>query len=442
MFVFPFSRNAAASRWRRFAVTSLWLLAANASGADPAVTSSANTATQSPATPALSLDRAMQLAAADAPQLAADAARITAAREDARRAGALPDPTLMLGIDDVTVTGPDALQLGADEATTRRIGFTQDWPSRRKREARSAEADARVDETVVMRSASVLAVERATARAWIARWSAETRLRLLIQLQGELQRAVAIADARLRGGEGNSADVLATRAARVELDNEISAATAEVAAARAGLVRWLGPPGEATLSDAPDFATLAVPAATLRASIDRHALLQVWDARARVADSAITRAQADKRPDLSIGLSYGARSGLTDMLSLELGVGLPVFARNRQDRDIAARRAERDAVAADHEAARREQREALEQALARWQGKVEETARYETTLLPLASDRVSVSLAAYGGGGEVQPWLDARRDEIQARLRYVATLDELATLWATLATLLPEEGIR
>lgn len=56
----------------------------------------------------LSLDDARGAASAAAPGVAAKSARIVAAREDAARAAALPDPTLNLGIDNLTVTGPEA----------------------------------------------------------------------------------------------------------------------------------------------------------------------------------------------------------------------------------------------------------------------------------------------------------------------------------------------
>ncbi|HVC16043.1 MAG TPA: transporter, partial [Rhodanobacter sp.] len=47
------------------------------------------------------------------------------------------------------------------------------------------------------------------------------------------------------------------------------------------------------------------------------------------------------------------------------------------------------------------------------------------------------ALASYGGGGSFQPWLEARRAEIEQRLAYVDALAARARLWAALAYLLP-----
>jgi hypothetical protein len=59
--------------------------------------------------------------------------------------------------------------------------------------------------------------------------------------------------------------------------------------------------------------------------------------------------------------------------------------------------------------------------------------------VPLAADRSRVALAAYRAGGSLQPWLDARRDEINMRLAYADALAAWGRGWAALAYLIPAE---
>ena len=118
-------------------------------------------------------------------------------------------------------------------------------------------------------------------------------------------------------------------------------------------------------------------------------------------------------------------------------MSLPLFTRNRQDRGISAKQAERDAVQADHEDARRAQREAVARNVASWQGWGRQIERYQATLLPLARDRGRTALAGYRGGGSLQPWIEARRSEIELRLQYADALAAHARLWASLAYLMP-----
>jgi outer membrane protein TolC len=126
------------------------------------------------------------------------------------------------------------------------------------------------------------------------------------------------------------------------------------------------------------------------------------------------------------------------MVMVQVGVSLPLFTRNRQDRDISAKQAQRDAVESAHEDARRAQRETVARDVATWQGWGRQITRDRTALLPLARDRSQVALAAYRGGGTLQPWLEARRDEIALRLSYADALAARARAWAALAYLLPE----
>ncbi|MEI7036575.1 TolC family protein [Fulvimonas yonginensis] len=387
----------------------------------------------------LTLDEAVRQGTARAPLLAASSADIDAAREEAMRAGRLPDPSLTAGVSNYPVTGPGAFGIASDPMTMRTLGVMQAIPSRASREAERGLADARIGAAEAQRTLTAQAVHQRVAEAWIALWAAQRKRDLLEELRGESVLAVTLTQARLRGGVGSAADALAARAEAAALDNRIAGVDAERAAARAGLQRWLGDPAP-TLAEAPDFDRLPVSPDELEQDVDRQAPLQAWQAREQLAQAELDRARAAKHPDWSVSASYGQRAlGRPDMVMLQVGVSLPLFTRNRQDRGISARQAQRDAVAFAHEDARRAQREAVARAIADWQGWGAQLARYRDTLLPLDHDRVSAALAAYRGGGGLQPWLDARRDQIEHRLAYADALAAHARAWAALAYLMPSE---
>jgi outer membrane protein TolC len=387
----------------------------------------------------LSLDAAAQLAAARTPQVQAQLLRAQAAHDDAVRAGRLPDPKLVAGIDNLTATGPQAFDAAADDMTMRTFGVMQEIPARAKRKAMRhvADADARLadSDAVGLR----LAAKRAAASAWVMLWAAQRERVLLDQLRDQSALASAAAKARLAGGGGSATDALAARAATVELENKIDAADADIAVARAALRRWIDQPADEALAEAPDFATLPVPPAQLQGEVDRQGPLLGWNAREDQAQAKLELAKAGTHPDWSVSLNYGERIHRADMISVMVGFSLPLFPGNRQDRDISARYAERDAVLAEHEDARRAQREAVAVALAAWQGDDKQVRRYRDELLPLAADRSRTALAAYRGGGSLQPWLDARRDEIDTRTAYAQTLAAWGKTWAELAYLIPND---
>jgi len=385
----------------------------------------------------LTLDAAVRRGLAQAPLVMARGDDIDAMREEAVRAGRLPDPSLTLGVSNYPVTNPGAFGWRADPMTMRAVGITQTIPSRASRTAERRLAAAEVDAAAADRAASIQTVQERIADAWIGVWAYGKQRSLLQQLQSESALAVKIAKARLRGGNGSATDVLAARAETLTLENRLTAATAALRAAQASLQRWLDAP-VAALAAAPDFAHLAPNPAELERSIDRQAPMLVLQAREQVADAALAKARAAKHPNWSVGVSYGYRApGLADMVTLEIGVSLPLFGRDRQDRGISAQHAKWRAAQANREDARRAQRESIARALAGWQGWGRQIARDRDALLPLARDRARTALAAYRGGATLQPWLDARRDEIQMRLKYVDALAARAELWASLAYLLP-----
>ncbi|NUR21677.1 TolC family protein [Frateuria sp.] len=386
----------------------------------------------------LTLAAAVRQGVAQAPMLTAHRARIDAAREEAARAGRLPDPSLTFGLANYPVTAPGAFSLRSDGMTMRTIGVRQVIPSQAARMAERDLADAEVGAATAEHTATTQALQEQIADAWIGVWAVEQQRDLLQALRDEAALAVQVTDARLRGGAGNAVDALAARSEVALLDNRQDATQADLAAARASLERWVGPGAAERLAAPPDFSQLPVSPGRLEHDLDEQAPMQVWETREQVAQAALDQARAAKHPDWSVSASYGKRApGLSDMVMLEVGVSLPLFTRNRQDRGISAKQAQWDAVQADHEDARRAQREAVARNLAAWQGWGRRIGRYRDTLLPLARDRASIALAAYRGGGALQPWLDARRDEIDVRLQYADALVSRARLWAALAYLLP-----
>lgn len=395
----------------------------------------------------LSFDEALRLATERAPMLQARQSQVAATREEAARAAALPDPKFTLGIANLPVTGANAFDIGADDMTMKQVGVMQEFPARAKRQARQAVADRAVEQAQALSEAERLAVRQAVAQAWIALWAAQREVATLQALREPTDVAVRAAKARLAGGTGSAVDAMATQNAALELENRIDAAEASLEAARAGLARWLGEEPTALRIEGapPELMSLPVTPATLLASLDRQGPLLPWRSREAVAEAQVDAAIAEKRPDWSLGVTYGQRErtpegvSRSDMLMVEFAIDLPLFTRNRQDRGVAARRAELDAVAAEREDARRAQAERVRMALAEWEGLKRQVARKETESLPLARDRAKTALAAYAAGGDLQPWLEARRDEIELHIEHARDLGELGRAWAALAYLLPEE---
>lgn len=393
--------------------------------------------------PELSLDQAIALALDEAPMIEARDAGITAASEDVARAAALPDPMLVFGVQNLPIAGADAFTLDDDRMTMRRIGVTQALPSRAKRDARRGSALALQSQAEAARVVSVLEVKRAVASAWIAWWAAKRERSLLEELREQSQLALAAAKARLSGGSGSASDALTARAAELELDNRIDDAQAAIDQARAGLSRWISGDAQRSPATAPDFSILPRNQSDLLDRLDQQAPLLLWDAREASADAALAMANAEKRSDWSISSGFARRgAGASNVIWLEVGVGLPVFTANRQDRGVNARRSDLQAIRAAREDARRAQIQSVRGTFAQWTTQGRKATRFRDSILPLDHDRSATALAAYSGGAGLRDWLDAQRDEISARIEYARLLADWGQSWAELTYLLPVEASR
>lgn len=382
----------------------------------------------------LSLTEALDIAERDAPMLAARAAATTAAELQVAPAGELPDPELLLGVDNLPVTGSDAGSVTADFMTMRRIGLMQEFPRRAKRDARIERARADVERARAELTIERLSVRESVAKAWIAASLAERRIALLESLRPRLDAQVVAADAALTAGRGAAAEGLAARAQRSALEDRLAQAGRELIEARAELERWLPDAAQRPLADAPDFGTLEGEPAAFVANVGRHRGLLGFDAQQRAAEAELALAQAEKRPDWALEMSYGKRGPeFSDMLSVAVRIDLPIFAGRRQDPRIAAQRAQLERIDAEREAARREHVAQLRAALAIWRIAGDRVDRYERELLPLAEDRAESALAAYRGGrGDLAASLSALSDLIEQRLAATERLAELGEAWASL----------
>lgn len=346
---------------------------------------------------ALTLEQALALAGREAPSLMARAAELEAARQAAVPAGELPDPKLLLGLQNLPIEGEARWRLDAEPMTMGMLGVMQEVPNRAKRSARVALAQAGIDSAAAQVHIERLQVQRQTAQAWIAAQALEQRLQLFQGFYEEnrlLERAV---QARLAAGLGQSVDSLAARQEALLLAEREDELQLQRSQARAVLRRWVGPAAdEALAGQLPDW---PVEEARYRHALPQHPELQAFAPQTREAEARVRLAEADKRPDWSWELAYQQRDrAFGDMLSLQLSIDLPVFAGSRQNPRIAAQRAELLALEAEREALRREHATQLAVELAEHRRLQRAFARSRDSLLPLAEERVRLSLADYRAG--------------------------------------------
>lgn len=388
----------------------------------------------------LTLEQVVELAIERAPQTQAKTAALESAQAQAVSAGRLPDPELVVGVDNLPTTGADAWSFERDFMTMRKTGVMQAFPNGAKRSSQRERAAASVALAQSQSQQTRLETARAAATAWIDSYAAELVLTKLQALKPEVVLQAQAARAALASGRGSTVDALAAQDAISELDNRLLDAQRQTRTARAELARWIGDAaGQALAAAPPPLRELPAPREQLFASLHRHGSLLTFDAQRAVAQSEIDLARAEKRPDWSAELSYAKRGdAFSDMVSLQFRVGLPLFSRYRQDPMIRARRAELSQVEAEREAELRMHAAEVTSELAAWDAARQRIELYERERLPLARQRSQAALAGFQAGRvEFLSVLASQVTEIELQRDYAELLKALGQAWAFLKYLEP-----
>jgi len=384
--------------------------------------------------PLLTFDAAIARALERAPQMEMQRAALDSAQALQVSAGRLPDPAMLIGVDNVPLSGPDAFSTSSDMMSMTKVGLMQSFPSGSQRKGERERASAEVTLARAELFATRAEVARQTAVAWLRFASARETRQRLEALEGDLRLGADAARASLRAGRGAAADALEAEAAVAALKSRLLQLRGDEKRAEAELARWIGADAIAAPGPLPSLNELPKPVETLREYAHLHAEIAPLDARISVAEADLDLARAARRPGWGVEFTYGKRGpAYDDMGMLQFTVDLPLFPKNRQNPVISARtadvrrvRAERDAEIAMHGAE-------LNQMVISWQQLGEQLQFLENEQLPLARERSRAALGAFrAGSSEARTIVDAFSSETELLLTRATLTVERGMAWSYL----------
>jgi outer membrane protein, heavy metal efflux system len=380
----------------------------------------------------LTFERAQALAEQSAPENLARQAQVASAQQAVEPADALPDPKLILGIDNLPVEGPDRYTLNRDFMTMRRIGLMQEVPNGDKRLARRQLAEASVVRAEAEQRAMQLEIRRQTAASWLDVYYAERSVDLFDRLARQLDMLRSTVQAQIAGGDAQPGELLQADQEALALQDRRDELSRDVAITRAKLRRWIGNEADQPLTgDAPD---LSLEAAHLQQRMASHPELRAASARVGEASAELDEAIAEKTPDWGVEFAYNNRDNqFGDMVMVQFTFDLPMFVGTRQGPRINSKQQSLAQMEAEQEVLLRAHRAELESGLAELEQLRKTLTRTESSLIPLASKRADLELAAYqAGSSQLSAVITAQRELIEAQLRQIEQQRKLSLLSASL----------
>jgi outer membrane protein TolC len=351
-------------------------------------------------------------------------------RERAVMEGELMDPELRFGAVNVPV---DSFSLDEEDMTMLEVGVSQEFQpgrtrrlSRQQMEQLASAMDANAEDRARL-------VRREVRKLWTQLGYVAAARAVLDTQTSWVEQMRRSSRARYASGEGKQLDVLQAGLEAAMLREQQLDLERDDAMYRSQLSFWLGPDESARARPA----TLAPraglePLATLEARLAAHPTQVDYERRIAAARTAVETAREKRKPGWMLDLSYGFRQGdmqtsmagdsepRPDMLSAMVTVDLPLFRKNRQDREVAAARLDERGLHDRHEDHRREMQAMLVEAwnVAQRTGELERF--YEEELLQLADQSVQAALLAWGSNrAMLDDVVMARRAATETRMKHL-----------------------
>lgn len=392
-----------------------------------------------PATAAesLTLDEALTLASQRSEAARAARAGTAGAAQAAKAAAQLPDPVISAGIDNMPVTGSDRFRTAADSMTMRRIGVSQEWVSAEKRQLRQAAAQSQVSKEAALVRTSLAEARLQTALAFVDAYFASEALKLTELTEHHVHEELEAAKTRLKTSAGAGQEVLATTAARGIAEDESAEARQMQAAALVALQRWTG-------KQAPALAAPALPPLmTEEAYVAAHPSVLTAQRDVELARAEASVTASNRTPNWSWQVSYGQRSGFSDMVSFGLSIPLPIAPGERQDRETAAKLAVVERAEAALEETNRMARAEYRSLASDAQRLAQRVERYRLAVVSSAQQRTQVALAGYRSNQvSLMTLFEARHAEVDAQRKLLALQKDHAKVLAQLAFKPVAEGLQ
>ncbi|WP_422000420.1 TolC family protein [Reyranella sp.] len=273
----------------------------------------------------LTLLHALQSAVASNPRLTS--AERAIAMADGRRvqAGALPNPTLGVEVDNFG-SGQNGVVGGAEFT----LQVSQLFELGGKRDARVQAALGDYDAARWEREATKLELLSETAIAFVEAMSSQRRIQILDRQVGALEKLVPLMQRRVEAGASSPAEVSRMQAAvgMARLDRE--RARLALAVARRELATLMG-------SDAPNFGSVVgnfgliarpAPLESAIRAIDDNPQLMRWTAVRAQRDASLLSARLKPLPDITAGLAL-RHYAETNENAVRLGVSIPINVLDR-----------------------------------------------------------------------------------------------------------------
>jgi outer membrane protein TolC len=373
-------------------------------------------------------------ALARAPSIAALRARLAAAREMVEPAGALPDPTAELMLQDIGfpkwTVGSEQMSMIGPEVSQNLL-----YPGKRpaRREAASAAAATRGKELEQLQREVATQVRTLYARIY----ALDNENRTLVAARELLEMLASTAAARYAVGESEQEAVIKAQLQVSRIAERLDDLATERQALVSGLNRISDRAGNEAFGDVTALPSVPEDAHQWAALAEANSpTVAVKEAAVQAAEKRLEAARLELKPNLMAGAGVGLRGQFDPAVTLSFGVEWPLWKKEKQAPLVRA--AEQELVAANEElrdakAAARSEATRLTVELGRAESQI---ARYRQAIIPQTSAAIDAARSSYlAGRGDFSTVIEDFKEWLDARTQLAAREAQRFIAWSDLQSL-------
>ena len=248
-----------------------------------------------------------------------------------------------------------------------------------------------------------LQVLQAVRISWLNLYYWIQAKQIILNEKKVFQHLLGVSESMLANNKAQQKDVIRAQLEVTEMDDRLLMVRQQIETAGAELGRWIGPELENQANPNQLPIQPAVPnTKELLSIIERHPVLKSDEAVIYAGRANVGLARQQYKPGFNVGLVYGYRqvhnpdgSKLPDLLTAQVGMDLPIFPKNRQDRTLKASIDNLAAAQEDQISHYRQLRQALMTQLASWEQQRNSAQLYQKRLIPEAKQYAEATMIAY-----------------------------------------------
>jgi len=349
------------------------------------------------------LKQAENFAISQSPELKEIQAKQNSLSNESIAAGQLADPKLIAGGKNLPT---DTFALNQEAMTQIQVGIQQRFPKGRSLTYRSEQKSDLAHVEHEKGFAMHTSILREVRMSWIKLYYASQAKHIIEQQKQIYEHLVKVTESLLANNKVQQQDVIQAQLEVSALENHLFLINQQIDTARAQLARWVGQHFAARVNPSKLPHWRRPPSLSkLQVILDTHPELKVDQAMIVSNQSAVALARQQYWPGFTLGAAYGFRDGhnpdgdpRADFLTLQISIDLPIFPKNRQDRQLAASQENLLMSEAAKHVQERQLQEDLATQYAAWHALNQSVGLYQTKLRPQARHYAQAMLLAYQNG--------------------------------------------